>query len=58
MDEVSVQNEVYDQSDKAFAAQMSHFFGIIRRKYFILTHLYCKTSFALHITFYVSICIV
>ena len=33
---------------------MSHFLGIITRKYFILTHLYCKTSFALHMTFYAS----
>ena len=33
-------------------------FGIITRKYFILTHLYCKTLFALHMTFYASICIV
>ena len=33
---------------------MSHFLGIITRKYFISTHLYCKTSFALHMTFYAS----
>ena len=58
MNEVSVHNEAYDQSDKGLAAQMSHFFGIITRKYIILTHLYCKTLFALHMTFYASICIV
>ena len=33
-------------------------FGIITKKYVILTHFYCKTSFALHMTFYASICIV
>ena len=36
------------------AAQMSHFFGI---KYFMLTHLHCKTSFALHTPLYDFLCL-
>ena len=36
------------------AAQMSHLFGI---KYFMLTHLYCKTSFALHTPLYDFLCL-
>ena len=30
---------------------MIHFNGRIKTKYFIFTYLYCKTSFALHMTF-------
>ena len=36
------------------AAQISHLFGI---KYFMLTHLYCKTSFALHTPLYDFFCL-
>ena len=42
MDELNVQNEA------------SHLFGI---KYFILTHLYCKTSFALYTPLYDFLCL-
>ena len=56
MDKVRIQNKASDQSGirPCSTNYELYFNGRIKKNYFILTHLYCKTSFALHMTFCMS----